>query len=34
MKAKMFDKQFDDGGDITASLELSKVKRVCRSKSA
>ena len=28
MKAKMFDKQFDDGGDITASLELSKVKRV------
>lgn len=29
MKAKMF----DDGGDITASLELFKVKRVCRSKS-
>lgn len=28
MKAKMFDKQFDEGGDITASLELSKMKRV------
>jgi hypothetical protein len=28
MKAKTFDKQFDEGGDITASLELSKMKRV------
>jgi hypothetical protein len=28
MKAKMFDKQFDEGGDITASLELSEMKRV------
>jgi hypothetical protein len=27
MKAKMLDKQFDEGGDITASLELSKMKR-------
>ena len=28
MKAKNFDKQFDDGVDLTASLDLSKVKRV------
>lgn len=28
MKAKKFDQQFDDGGDITASLDLSKAKRV------
>ncbi len=28
MKAKKFDQQFDDGGDITASLDLSKVRRV------
>ena len=28
MKAKDFDQQFDDGADITASLDVSKVKRV------
>ena len=28
MKAKNFDKQFDDGVDLTASLDLSKAKRV------
>jgi len=28
MKAKTFDKQFDEGADITASLDLSKAKRV------
>ena len=28
MKAKAFDKQFDEGADITASLNLSKAKRV------
>lgn len=28
MKAKTFDKQFDDGADILASLDLSKAKRV------
>ena len=28
MKAKAFDKQFDEGVDITASLQLSKAKRV------
>ena len=28
MKAKKFEQQFDDGGDITASLDLSKAKRV------
>ncbi|MEI8171720.1 MAG: CopG family transcriptional regulator [Rhodoferax sp.] len=28
MKAKKFDQQFDDGVDITASLDLSKAKRV------
>ena len=28
MKAKTFDKQFDEGGDITAFLELSRMKRV------
>ena len=28
MKAKNFDKQFDEGVDITASLDLSKAKRV------
>ncbi len=27
MKAKTFDKQFDDGADISASLDLSKAKR-------
>ena len=27
MKAKTFDKQFDEGVDITAALELSKAKR-------
>ncbi|MHB8370048.1 MAG: type II toxin-antitoxin system BrnA family antitoxin [Leptospirales bacterium] len=28
MKAKAFDKQFDEGDDITAFLELSKASRV------
>jgi len=28
MKAKAFDKQFDEGADMTASLELSKAKRM------
>ena len=28
MKAKKFDQQFDEGVDITASLDLSKAKRV------
>ena len=28
MKAKKFDQQFDEGDDITASLDLSKSKRV------
>jgi hypothetical protein len=28
MQAKEFDSQFDDGVDITASLDLSKAKRV------
>ena len=28
MKAKKFEKQFDEGVDITASLNLSKAKRV------
>jgi hypothetical protein len=28
MKAKKFDQQFDDGVDITASLDFSKAKRV------
>ena len=28
MKAKTYDKQFDEGVDITAALELSKAKRV------
>ena len=28
MKAKKFEQQFDDGIDITASLDLSKSKRV------
>lgn len=28
MKAKKFEQQFDDGIDITASLDLSKAKRV------
>lgn len=28
MKAKTFDKQFDEGADITASLDISKAKRV------
>lgn len=28
MKAKKFDQQFDDDADITASLDLSKAKRV------
>ena len=28
MKAKKFDQQFDDGADITASLDVSKGRRV------
>jgi hypothetical protein len=28
MKAKKFEQQFDDGVDITASLDVSKAKRV------
>lgn len=28
MKAKKFDQQFDDGVDLTASLDVSKAKRV------
>jgi len=28
MKAKTFDKQFDEGADITAALDLSKGRRV------
>ncbi|MDP2828309.1 MAG: CopG family antitoxin [Sulfuricellaceae bacterium] len=28
MKAETFDKQFDEGADVTASLDLSKAKRV------
>jgi hypothetical protein len=28
MKAKKFEQQFDDGLDLTASLDLSKAKRV------
>ena len=28
MKAKKFEQQFDDGVDLTASLDLSKVRRV------
>ena len=28
MKAKKFDQQFDEGVDMTASLDLSKAKRV------
>ena len=28
MKAKNFERQFDDGVDLTASLDLSKAKRV------
>jgi hypothetical protein len=32
MKAKKFDQQFDDGGDITASLDLSKARRVQQAK--
>lgn len=28
MKAKKFEQEFDDGADITASLDLSKARRV------
>ena len=28
MKAKTFNKQFNDGADISSSLDLSKAKRV------
>jgi hypothetical protein len=28
MKAKSFEKQFDEGADITGALDLSKAKRV------
>ena len=31
MKAKKFEQQFDEGVDITASLDLSKAKRVMQS---
>jgi hypothetical protein len=30
MKAKTFDKQFDEGADITAALDLSRARRVLR----
>ena len=28
MKARVFDKRFDEGADITASLEVSRARRV------
>jgi hypothetical protein len=28
MKAKKFEQQFEDGADITASLDLSKARRM------
>jgi len=28
MKAESFDKQFDEGADITSSLDLSRARRV------
>lgn len=28
MKARIFDKRFDEGADITASLDLSRARRV------
>jgi hypothetical protein len=31
MKAKKFEQQFDDGVDLTASLDLSKARRVLQS---
>ena len=31
MKAKKFEQQFDEGVDITASLDLSKARRVMQS---
>lgn len=34
MKAKKFEQQFDEGVDITASLDLSKENGYCKSKSA
>jgi hypothetical protein len=33
MKAKKFEQQFDDGVDITASLDLSKPSACCKSRS-
>jgi hypothetical protein len=30
MKAKTFDKQFDEGADITAALDASRARRVLR----
>ena len=30
MKAKTFDKQFDEGADINAALDLSRARRVLR----
>ncbi len=30
MKAKTFDKKFDDGQDITKYLDLSKARRSCK----
>ena len=32
MKTKKFEQQFDDGADITASLDLSKARRVQQAK--
>jgi hypothetical protein len=28
MKAKTFDKKFDEGADVTANLDLTKAKRI------
>ena len=30
MKASDFDRKFDDGGDVTADLDLSKVRRLAQ----
>ena len=34
MKAKKFEQEFDDGADITASLDLSKGRRVLQARAA
>ena len=34
MRAKDFDKQFNEGVDLTAALDLPKARRVFRSKGA